>query len=323
MRESGNSGSEPKVALNMRDFIMSSNKTLAKLQNPVPLSHESRLELQIKLLQALQTSLDPQQLLSSFYKHIQPLVAVSSLNLRIKNQETPYKVGRNSIHSCSYGLTADDGYLGELQISRSRRFNEEELMNIELFIGSFVFALRNAIRYQEALTLALLDPLTMLGNRAALDSAIGRELPLAQRHHQDLSVLMIDVDYFKSINDSYGHDKGDQVLREIAKIIQQVCRETDMFFRYGGEEFLVILRNTNIQGAGIIAERLRQQIASTAINVKEGGAIRPTVSIGISSLHHGQKEKAQDLFKRADVALYKAKSSGRNCVMEETAELVS
>jgi diguanylate cyclase (GGDEF)-like protein len=196
-------------------------------------------------------------------------------------------------------------------------------MNIELFIGSFVFALRNAMHYQEALALALLDPLTMLGNRAALDSAIGRELPLAQRHHQDLSILMIDVDHFKSINDSYGHDKGDQVLREIAKIIQHVCRETDMFFRYGGEEFLVILRNTNTQGAGIIGERLRQQIASTAINIKEGGAIRPTVSIGISSLHHEHKEKVQDLLKRADVALYKAKSSGRNCVIDEnTPELI-
>lgn len=308
----------------MRDFIMNNNKTLAKLQNPAPpLSNELRLSAQVKLLQALQTSLDPQELLSSFYRHIQPLVSVTSVTLALNTREAPYKVGRSSIHSCSYRLNADDGHLGELQISRSRRFNEDELMNIELFIGSFVFALRNAIRYQEALTLALLDPLTMLGNRAALESDIRRELPLAERHQQDLSVLMIDVDYFKSINDSYGHDKGDQVLREMANIIKNVCRETDMFFRYGGEEFLVILRNTNTQGASIIAERLRQQIASTAINLKDGGAIRPTVSIGISSLHHGRKEKAQDIFKRADVALYKAKSSGRNCVMNEELELIA
>ncbi len=307
----------------MRDFIMSNSKPLAKLQNPVPpLSNESRLTAQIKLLQALQTSLDPQELLSSFHRHIQPLVSVSCVALTLQTQEVPYKVGRSSIHSCSYRLTADDGLLGELHFSRSRRFNEDELMTIESLIGSFVFALRNAIRYQKALTLALVDPLTLLGNRAALDAAIKREMPLAQRDHQDFSVLMIDVDFFKSINDSYGHDKGDQVLREIANIIQQVCRETDMFFRYGGEEFLVILRNTNIQGAGIIAERLRQQIANTAIHLKEGGAIRPTVSIGVSSLHHDQKEKAQDLLKRADVALYRAKSSGRNCVIDEAKELL-
>lgn len=308
----------------MRDLIMSSNnKSLAKQEKQIPISHELRLSAQLKLLQALQTSLDPQELLSSFYRHIQPLVSVSSVLLTLKTQEEPYKVGRSSLHSCNYRLNADDGYLGELQLSRSRRFSEDELMNIELLIGSFVFALRNAIRYQEALTLALLDPLTLLGNRAALEAGIRRELPLAERHGQDLSVLMIDLDYFKSINDSYGHDKGDQILREIAKIIQQVCRETDMFFRYGGEEFLVILRNTNLQGAEIIAERLRQQIAATAIALKEGGAIRPTVSIGISSLQHGRKEKAQDLFKRADMALYKAKSSGRNCVMHQTLEVVT
>jgi diguanylate cyclase (GGDEF)-like protein len=306
----------------MRDFI-SSNNTVTNFHTTVaPLSIESRLCAQIKLMHALQNSLNPQELLASFYKNIQPLVSVSSMTLTLNDQEIPYKVGRSSIHSCHYRLNVEEKYLGDLQFCRSRRFTEDELMNIEMLIGSFVAALRNAIRYQDALNLALIDPLTMLGNRAALDSAIKRELPLAQRHHQDLSVLMIDVDYFKSINDSYGHDKGDQVLREIAKIVQSVCRETDMLFRYGGEEFLVILRNTNIQGAGIIAERLRHQIATTAINLAEGGAIRPTVSIGISSSHHGKKEKAQDLFKRADVALYKAKSSGRNCVKDETFDLI-
>jgi len=308
----------------MRDFIMSSsNKTLAKVSQPTSaLSNESRLLAQLKLMQALQVSLDPKQLLSAFFKHIQPLVSVSGIQLMMENQDA-FKVGRHTIHSCSYNLNTEEGFLGEIQISRSRRFDESELMNIETFIGSFVYSLRNAMKYQAALTLALVDPLTMIGNRAALESAIRRELPLAERHRQDLSLLMIDVDYFKSINDSYGHDKGDQVLGEIAKTIQAVCRETDMYFRFGGEEFLVILRNTNTQGAHIIGERLRQQIASTAISVTEGGAIRPTVSIGISTLRHGKKETSIKLFKRADIALYKAKSSGRNCVMDEEIDLVA
>ena len=311
----------------MRDFIMSnSSKPLIKPQHSIPVmpaTQETRLIAQVKLLQALQTSLNIQDVLSSFFKHIQPLVSVSGLGLTLKDKETNFKAGRNSIHSCNYGLNTEEGYLGEIVMTRSRRFSEDELMTIEMFIGSLVFALRNAIRYQEALTLALLDPLTLLGNRAALESSIKRELPFAVRHHQDLSILMIDVDFFKSINDSYGHDKGDHVLREIAKTIQTICRETDLTFRYGGEEFLVILRNTNLQGAQIIAERLRQQIASTAIPLREGGAIRPTVSIGISTLYQGQKEKAADLFKRADIALYNAKSSGRNCVMHENLETVT
>ncbi len=302
----------------MRDLTMI-NTPLTKVQNPTPISNETRLTAQLKLMQALQTSLDPHQLLTAFFKHIQPLVSVSGCTLALKAPEHIYKAGRISIHSCNYRLSTDDGLLGELTLSRSRRFSEDELMNIEMFVGSFVFALRNAIRYQDALTLALLDPLTMIGNRKALETAIRRELPLAERHHQDLSILMIDVDHFKTINDSYGHDKGDQVLVAIAKTIQAVCRETDLIFRFGGEEFLVILRNTNIQGAHIIAERLRQQIAESSIYAKNGN-ISPHVSIGISCLHHGNKEKSQDLFKRADNALYKAKSAGRNCVMDEELE---
>ncbi len=299
----------------MRDLTMI-NTSLTKVQIPAPISDETRLATQVKLMQALQINLDPHLLLASFFKHIQAVVSVSGSILTLKNNEQVYKAGRVSIHSCSYRLSTDEGLLGELSLSRSKRFNEDELMNIEMFVGSFVFALRNAIKYQEALTLALLDPLTMIGNRKALDTAIRRELPLAERHHQDLSVLMIDVDHFKSINDTHGHDKGDQVLTAIAKTIQTVCRETDLIFRFGGEEFLVILRNTNLQGALIIAERLRQQIATTSISTKND-VISPKVSIGISSLHHGNKEKSQDLFKRADIALYKAKSAGRNCVVAE------
>lgn len=305
----------------MRDLTMI-NSSLNKAQIPAPISTETRLSAQVKLMQALQTSLDPQQLLSSFFKHIQPMVSVSGSILTLSNNEQVYKAGRSSIHSCSYRLSTDEGFLGELSLSRSRRFSEDELMNIEIFVGSFVFALRNAIRYQEAMALALLDPLTMTGNRKALENAIKRELPLAERHHQNLSLLMIDVDHFKAINDTYGHDKGDQVLTNIAKTIQTVCRETDLIFRFGGEEFLVILRNTNLQGAHIIAERLRQQIESTCIQVKTD-VINPHVSIGISSLHLGNKEKPQDLIKRADTALYKAKSAGRNCVMDEETDTES
>jgi diguanylate cyclase (GGDEF)-like protein len=308
----------------MQDFIMtSSTQNLAKVQtSPLATSQEARLNAQIKLLQALQINLDPQDQVNALLRHIQPIVNLSGIQLTLKNQQT-YKAGRIAVHSCSYRLCLEDAYLGELACSRSRRFTDDEMMSLEFLMGSFAYALRNALRYQEALALALLDPLTLLGNRAALEAAIKRELPFAERHQQDLSILMIDVDYFKSINDTHGHDKGDQVLREIAKTLQTICRETetDMIYRYGGEEFLVILRNTGTQGAHIIAERLRQQVAKTPISIREG-IICPTVSIGISSLHHGCKEKSPALFKRADKALYKAKAAGRNCVMEEIELLV-
>lgn len=306
----------------MHDFIMtSSTQHLAKVQpTPPAISQEARLTVHIKLLQALQINLDPQDQVNALFRHIQPIVNLSGIQLTLKNQQI-YKAGRIAVHSCNYRLNLEDAYLGELSCSRGRRFNDDEMMSLELLMGSFAYALRNALQYQEALALALLDPLTLLGNRAALETAIKRELPFAERHQQDLSILMIDVDHFKSINDTHGHDKGDQVLREIAKTLQTICRETDMIYRYGGEEFLVILRNTNTQGAHIIAERLRQQVAKSPINIR-GGVICPTVSIGISSLHQGCKEKSAALLKRADKALYKAKAAGRNCVMEEMELLV-
>ncbi len=163
--------------------------------------------------------------------------------------------------------------------------------------------------------LALLDPLTRLGNRAALDNALRRELQLAERHHYELSVLMVDVDHFKKINDQYGHSAGDQVLQEIASTIEAVCRESDISFRYGGEEFVVLLRKTSEMGARIIAERLRREI--NFLEIEKGTAkIRPSVSIGIGTRASGQKEHINDLFERADKALYRAKQAGRNCVRD-------
>jgi diguanylate cyclase (GGDEF)-like protein len=163
--------------------------------------------------------------------------------------------------------------------------------------------------------MALLDPLTRLGNRAALDNALRRELQLAERHHYELSLLMIDVDHFKRINDEHGHGCGDEILQLIARTIENVCRETDISFRYGGEEFVVLLRKTGGSGARIIAERLRKEINNIALG-KNGHAVKPTVSIGISTRESSQKEHISDLFDRADKALYLAKSSGRNCVKD-------
>jgi diguanylate cyclase (GGDEF)-like protein len=126
---------------------------------------------------------------------------------------------------------------------------------------------------------------------------------------------MIDVDHFKQINDQHGHSVGDQVLQEIARTIENVCRETDISFRYGGEEFVVLLRKTSEMGARIIGERLRREINTIEID-KAGHKIQPSVSIGIGTRASGQKEHINDLFERADKALYRAKQSGRNCVKD-------
>lgn len=300
----------------MRDMTMVTSAPKANGANSIPLnplSPEQELATRFRLAQALQMSLDPHEVLSVFYKHIQGVVSLSSVLFKF-GSDSDLKIGRECLHHCDYRLTTDEGFLGEIIFSRSKRFVEVELMTLEFLLSSLVYPLRNAIRYQTAMRLALLDPLTLLGNRAALDTALHRELQMAERHQHELSLLMVDVDFFKKINDEYGHHRGDLVLREIAKGIQSACRSSDITFRYGGEEFVVVLGKTDVAGAKIIAERIRQQIAETQIKYN-GKTINTTVSIGIATRHSNEREHINDLFDRADKALYIAKNSGRNCVI--------
>ena len=309
----------------MRDMTMvtSAHKANGAGSIPLnPLTPEQELTTRVRLAQALQMSLDPGEVLNLFYTHIQSIVSLSGLTFKFNKGSNDLKIGRECLHHCDYRLTTDEGYLGEIIFSRNKRFVEAELITLEFLLSSLIYPLRNAIRYQTAMRLALLDPLTLLGNRTALDTALHRELQMAERHHHELSLLMVDADFFKKINDEYGHHRGDLVLCEIAKGIQSACRSSDITFRYGGEEFVVVLGKTDSEGAKIIAERIRQQIAETHIQYN-GKTIGTTVSIGIATRRSHEKEHINNLFERADKALYLAKESGRNCVISSDEMFIS
>lgn len=274
-------------------------------------SPEGEFEARTKLAHALQTSLDLEQVLALFYRHMQQFVKVSGLKYQPVFQQDAIDVGQNSIHHCDYRLNTPGEFLGEIVFSRKKRFDESEQLMLETLLASLVFPLRNAIKYQEAVHLALLDPLTRLGNRAAFDSSLKREHQLMHRHTQPFSLLMIDLDNFKDINDQYGHTRGDDVLKAVAQTIERISRATDMSFRYGGEEFALVLSNTNSPGARISAERLRHAISEIEI-MYQGVKISPTASIGVSTCTYN--DSIQSLIDRADQGLYKAKGDGRNRV---------
>ena len=166
--------------------------------------------------------------------------------------------------------------------------------------------------YREALQAAARDPLTGLNNRFGLESVLDREIDLARRHETALSVLMIDADAFKAINDNYGHLVGDTALRTLADVIVRCMRDSDMVFRYGGEEFVVVLSNTAQPGAQNLAERIRGTTEQTAVAV-ERTKFNVTVSIGVATLAAGETQGV--LLTRADQALYTAKRNGRNRVV--------
>lgn len=302
----------------MRDMTRLTGVPTSSISQMATLSPEQELEARAKLIQALQMTLEPNEILRIFFAHLQTMIPIGGIQFRFSNDKDITKLGRDALHHCDYRLTTDEGYLGEIIFNRSKRFTEAEQTRLEIFLGALIYPLRNALRYTAAIKMALLDPLTHLGNRAALDNAFRRELQLAERHQYELSLLMIDVDHFKLINDQHGHLQGDLVLQEIARTIETVCRETDISFRYGGEEFVVLLRKTGDSGACIIAERLRKEISKIVIG-QQGHRIQPTVSIGISTRASDQREHINHLFDRADKALYQAKQTGRDCVVSSLA----
>ncbi len=159
---------------------------------------------------------------------------------------------------------------------------------------------------------ALYDGLTGVYNRAVFNDRIVKEIKKAKRENRKLSFLMIDIDNFKKVNDTYGHQTGDMVLKILSNQIKKVMRDFDFLARYGGEEFAVILTDTNIKIAKEIAERIRKKIENTKF-IYKGERIPVTVSIGCTELKSDDSEKT--LVERADKALYEAKNSGRNKVV--------
>jgi len=162
--------------------------------------------------------------------------------------------------------------------------------------------------------LAHTDPLTHLLNRRALTIRLVAELERVRRYNSPLTMLMIDLDHFKLVNDTYGHLVGDEVLRGVGLILQRSVRSVDMVARYGGEEFVVVLPETGEQGAVAFAERMRQRVEQHTFEAQRATPARVTVSIGVSCFPALHVESAEDLFARADAALYRAKERGRNQV---------
>ena len=171
---------------------------------------------------------------------------------------------------------------------------------------------------QLSIELAITDPLTGLSNRRYMESHVGTLIEQAATRGKPLTVLVIDIDYFKSINDTYGHDAGDDVLREFAIRIKKSVRGIDLACRHGGEEFVVLMPETDMAVATMVAERLRRRIAGEPFPIQQGARrVEVTISIGLATL--APEEGASGLLKRADQALYRAKRDGRNRVVPDAA----
>lgn len=160
--------------------------------------------------------------------------------------------------------------------------------------------------------LANLDSLTGLYNRRVILHRLDERIKYVRRYGEELSLIMLDIDHFKKVNDQYGHLIGDEVLEEIAVLVQRNIRDTDVVGRYGGEEFIIILLKTGLPSAVDVAERVRKAIEAAEMKDSEGNVFSVTVSEGVSSYKPAEDERS--LISRADDALYRAKENGRNRV---------
>jgi two-component system cell cycle response regulator len=172
---------------------------------------------------------------------------------------------------------------------------------------------------QQSIEMAITDGLTGLYNRRYMETHLGSLVEQAGSRGKPLTILVLDIDYFKAINDTHGHDAGDDVLREFAIRIRKSIRGIDLACRLGGEEFVIVMPETDMAVATIVAERLRRRIASEPFGIAQGArAINVTISIGIATLDTAD-DNASTILKRADQALYRAKRDGRNRVVADAA----
>jgi len=186
------------------------------------------------------------------------------------------------------------------------------------------FCIENAVNRARLLRSGFTDVLTGWNNRRYLAVRMGEELARARRDRDRLVCLMLDIDHFKQVNDTWGHAAGDVVLKELAQRIESQVRASDVAARYGGEEFVVLLPSTDVESASKLAERIRLAVAADPIVLPNGESITITASIGIAEVSPGADDKdlktlGDSLIARADVALYAAKSAGRDQVVVEAA----
>ena len=212
----------------------------------------------------------------------------------------------------AFPLTSDGEITGCI-VARSTldKLSKRDISYLEQLTRQSAITINRANTYSKVLQYATLDALTNLNNRRQFEVRLKQEIAITKRQKNPLCAMMIDIDFFKKVNDTYGHASGDAVLRTVASIIKEHLRESDIPSRYGGEEFAVLLPYTHIEEAKIVGERLRKAVEETPIPIDKKN-INVTISMGLAEFN--VNETGEELFKRADSALYEAKEGGRNRV---------
>jgi len=236
-------------------------------------------------------------------------------------ERRPVRVSLGRTHAMALGMGArggdgvPSGGLGVISIARSgNAFTDSELDLFAYLVGQVAISLENASLHETIQRQAVTDELTGLFNVRHFQETLETEIERGRRFTTEVGLVMLDLDNFKSVNDTHGHQQGDLVLREVAKVLRDYSRDIDEPARYGGEEMAVVLPQTDIEGAALLAERMRAAVESLVVERLDGkGALPITASFGVASLPEAAADR-ESLIAAADAALYAAKRAGKNRV---------
>lgn len=265
-----------------------------------------------KLTRRLSTSLSLETQLGILAEEIGHIIAFDALSYRhqIARRDFVYATGTGGPHCCEYRLNLEGVNYGTLTLNRRQKFSDGELEGIEMFISAAICQLRNACQFITIEQAALTDALTSIPNKRALDEQLERASRLCDRHGEDYSLILCDLDRFKTVNDQQGHVVGDHLLQLTAEAIENAIRNSDSVYRFGGEEFAILLPHTGQQEAKNVADRIRDAVARLRIDC---GNTKLSITISCGVARHLPEESANNWIARADEALYRAKAQGRNC----------
>ncbi|MGI9081799.1 MAG: diguanylate cyclase [Thermoleophilaceae bacterium] len=235
-------------------------------------------------------------------------------------RQGPTAIEREGVHALALPLRARLGsrayasYVGVISIARrERRFTSEDAELLEYLAGQAVISIENVDLHEMVQKQAITDELTGLANLREMHGALDREFERLRRFETPLGFVLLDLDDFKHVNDSFGHQQGDEVLVEVANVLRELTRDIDEPARYGGEELAVVLPQTDVEGAALLAERMREAIDRLRVPRLGGGgeALRVTASFGVAAVPASATDK-EGLIAAADAALYRAKRAGKN-----------
>lgn len=253
------------------------------------------------LLEQLQTTLNLDKLLDIFAMEAARYIKFSGLYFKSKMVCKTLRGSRKTKHERQFELKLNDEFIGTISYSIDKPISMRHYKDLQRIHQIILYPLKNALQYHQAMQLAMQDSLTGLGNRRYFDEQLKRAMHNANRHHAQVGLVLGDLNKFKAINDTYGHSTGDQVLIQFANILRSCIRDSDSIFRFGGDEFAIIVENASEYALDIIENRIDGSLKSNALLAK----YQVGCSLGTTFMNRADNENS--LFERADQALYRQK----------------